>query len=55
MQTPTPQNLPSDQPQRMVRTKDEAWQALLREMTVLHAQVEYLRLILKMGVRKPFR
>lgn len=55
MQTPTPQDIPSGPAPRVIRTKDEAWQGLLREMTVLHAQVEYLRLILKMGVRKPFR
>lgn len=28
-----------------------AWQALLSEMTELHARLEYLRVMLKIGVR----
>ncbi len=30
----------------------QAWLELKREMEVLHAKVEYVRLLLKMGVRQ---
>ena len=33
--------------------KTQAWLELKREMELLHANVEYLRLILKMGVKLP--
>jgi hypothetical protein len=33
--------------------KTQAWLELKREMEQLHASVEYLRLILKMGVKLP--
>lgn len=51
MDTPTP---PGSQP--VVRpgaaTDTQAdWQALLSEMTELHARLEYLRVMLKLGVR----
>jgi hypothetical protein len=33
--------------------KVQAWLELKREMEALHAQVEYVRLLLKLGVRQP--
>jgi hypothetical protein len=33
--------------------KLHAWLELKREMESLHAQVEYVRLLLKLGVRQP--
>jgi hypothetical protein len=42
----------SDPPQPGAADSSAAsWQALLAELTELHARLEYLRLLLKLGVR----
>jgi hypothetical protein len=46
----TPRKPPSDPD---FEAKTRAWLELKREMEQLHANVEYLRLILKMGVKLP--
>ena len=58
MDTPQP---PRSQPSTIASTgapnvpiavdRQAAWQALLSEMTELHARLEYLRVMLKLGVR----
>lgn len=45
-----PRKQPADQD---FDAKTRAWLELKREMEQLHASVEYLRLILKMGVKLP--
>lgn len=35
------------------RDLNQAWTALLEDLTELNARLEYLRLMLKLGVRKP--
>lgn len=51
--TPLP---PDRHPQRQTppqRDLNQAWTALLEDLTELNARLEYLRLMLKLGVRKP--
>ena len=48
----TPNN-PRETQGPQLNTKIEAWLELKREMEALHAQVEYVRLLLKLGVRQP--
>jgi hypothetical protein len=51
MDTPdTPRETP---PGADLGAKLHAWLDLKREMESLHAQVEYVRLLLKLGVRPP--
>ncbi len=47
-QNPPNFNLP---PSEATDATAAAWQDLLAELTELHARLEYLRLLLKMGVR----
>jgi hypothetical protein len=47
---PPPRQTPED---KDFDAKTQAWLELKREMERLHASVEYLRLILKIGVRPP--
>ncbi|MFZ2649718.1 MAG: hypothetical protein WA210_06385 [Burkholderiaceae bacterium] len=47
-QTPPEFNLP---PPNSAEATAAAWQDLLSELTELHAKLEYLRLLLKLGVR----
>lgn len=47
-QNPPKSNLP---PSDAGDATAAAWQDLLAELTELHARLEYLRLLLKMGVR----
>jgi hypothetical protein len=47
-QTPPNFNLPRSD---ATDSTAAAWQDLLAELTELHARLEYLRLLLKMGVR----
>ena len=47
---------PDPHPQRQPsagRDLNQAWTALLEDLTELNARLEYLRLMLKLGVRKP--
>jgi hypothetical protein len=52
--TPLP---PDRHPQRQTpppqRDLNQAWTALLDDLTELNARLEYLRLMLKLGVRRP--
>ena len=48
----TPNN-PRETQDAQLNAKVEAWLELKREMEALHAQVEYVRLLLKLGVRQP--
>jgi hypothetical protein len=48
----TPQQPMSPQPNPALQAKVEQWLELKREMEMLHAQVEYTRLLLKLGVFK---
>ena len=50
MDTP---DTPRETQNAQLKTKLEAWLELKREMEALHAQVEYVRLLLKLGVRQP--
>jgi hypothetical protein len=51
MDTP---NTPREAPQSTdLDAKLHAWLELKREMESLHAQVEYVRLLLKLGVGRP--
>lgn len=50
MDTP---NTPRDaRPDQDLDARVQAWLELKREMETLHAKVEYVRLLLKMGVRQ---
>lgn len=50
MDTP---NTPRDtRPDQGLDARVQAWLELKREMEALHAKVEYVRLLLKMGVRQ---
>jgi hypothetical protein len=44
------QNTPSAQPQRTADATMQAWLDLKHEMEQLHAHIEYVRLILRLGV-----
>ena len=48
----TPNN-PRETQDAQLDAKVQAWLELKREMETLHAQVEYVRLLLKLGVRQP--
>jgi hypothetical protein len=50
MEDSTPTGSNSQQP-RAADSSAASWQALLAELTELHARLEYLRLLLKLGVR----
>lgn len=50
MDTP---NSPRETHDSPLDAKVQAWLELKREMEALHAQVEYVRLLLKLGVRQP--
>lgn len=52
MDTPqNPGNNPAMQGAPAAVDQEAAWHALLSEMTELHARLEYLRVMLKIGVR----
>lgn len=57
MDTPEPTHSSSSSPSIAARhlpiaiDRQVAWQALLMQMTELHARLEYLRVMLKLGVR----
>lgn len=45
---------PREEPQRTdLEAKTLAWLELKHEMEKLHARIEYVRLILRLGVRQP--
>jgi len=46
-----PDNLPERPPTTGTPTQDLRWQVLLHELQSLNAQLEYLRLMIKLGVR----
>jgi hypothetical protein len=48
----TPQHPASPPPDAALQAKVAQWLELKREMEALHAQVEYARLLLKLGVLK---
>jgi len=46
-----PDSLPERPPATGSTTQDLRWQVLLHELQSLNAQLEYLRLMIKLGVR----
>lgn len=50
MDTPNPPR--ETRPTTDLDAKVQAWLALKHEMELLHARVEYVRLLLKLGVRR---
>ncbi len=52
MDTPKHPTPPQPQPDAAMQAKVAQWLALKREMEALYAQVEYARLLLKLGVLK---
>lgn len=51
--TPLPPDPPSQRQPRPQRDLTQTWTALLEDLSELNARLEYLRLMLKLGVRKP--
>ena len=52
MTTPSPQGQSPDRPDREVDAQLGPWLRLRNELAELHARLEYLRLIVALGVRK---
>jgi len=50
--SPPPQEPPPPRPSSPGDAQSERWQALLVELRTLNARLEYVRLMLKMGVRR---
>lgn len=51
MNIPNPADADATHRARITAARMAAWQSLLTEVTELHARVEYLSLLLKLGVR----
>lgn len=52
MNTPNPPDADATQRVRMAVVQKEALQSLFKEVSALHARVQYLSLLLKLGVRR---
>lgn len=50
MDTPVPRNPSSLPAYRTLDAREALWADLVQELTELHARLEYLRLLLKLGV-----
>lgn len=53
MDSPTPPPSPERQPLAPIEAQQQAWDTLREELLQLNGQLEYLRLLLRLGV-KPF-